>query len=336
MDAFEVNLKQIVWDLESRVNPDTENIKKNIQYIGLTTPLLVVGPDKNDKYYLIDGSRRFNALKELSIYNQKYKKVPVTRIAKKVGKKIDREKIRFHLHNTPKTITGAEEQSAIEHIQEAGNYSDEEVIEIIQPKPARIKRMKKSREIDKHLRDEVSKKRASQHALEVIYNMALSKNQFGRLYNSLLNRKITGTDADALKKLDKDVLFDELSEQQKSKAIRKVLNQSRFTNKEARLIILSELMKENPNDYTSDSYEWINYLIRTMDKIEEMIHPDIQMQVTDLQKARFRSALTNLNNSLSWTWEKPYKNDQSRGNINETLDSLTSEETEKGYKFRMH
>ncbi len=199
-----------------------------------------------------------------------------------------------------------------------------------------MKRMKKSREIDKNLNNEVAKKRASQHALEVIVNMSISKKQFTSLYNLLLNRKITGIDADALKKLDKDALFDDLTNLQKSRAIKKVLDQSRFTDREARLIILAELMKEKPNYYSENSFEWINYLARTLTELTEIIHPDIQSNATEMQREHLRSSLSRLTNSLSWTWKQEYKADDSNQEVNRALDKLTSEETQKGYRFRLH
>lgn len=336
MDTFEVRLNQIVWDLESRINPDIEGLKKSILKIGLITPITVVGPDKNNMYYLIDGCRRHRALKELSISNRKYNKVQVTRITKKIETKLERETLRFHLNNTSKKIIGAEEQSAIEYIQSTGNYSDEELIKIAQPKPARVKRMKKSREISKDLRNEVAKKRASQHALEVIVNMSISKKQSSKLYKLLLDRKITGIDADALKKLDNDDFFDDLTDMQKSNAIKKVLAQSRFTDREARLIILSELMKYTPNDYNENSFEWINYLARTLKEIREMIHPDIQSDATDIQKEHLRSELSHLTKLLSWTWNQEYIENKSNQKSNRALDELISEETQKGYRFRLH
>ncbi|CQR46593.1 ParB-like nuclease domain protein [Paraliobacillus sp. PM-2] len=337
MGTIEVRLEQIVLDLESRINSDTEGLKKSIQKYGLITPLTVFGPDKNNNYYLIKGYRRYDVLKELSVSNHEYKEVPVNIISKKIDTKLERQTLRFHLNNTSKKTNGAEEQSAIDYIQNTGNYSDEELIEIAQPKPARVKRMKKSREIDKNLRHEIAKKRGSQHALEVIVNMPIPKKQFSRLYNLLLNRKITGIDADALKKLDKDELFDDLSDQQKSSAIKKVLAQSRFTDREARLIILAELMKDKSTDYSENSFELINYLARSLGDLTEMIHPDIRSDATDIQREQLRSGISGLTNSLSWTWKQEYKENDSNQQFYRTqIDELTSEETTKGYRFRLH
>ncbi|WP_042221755.1 ParB/RepB/Spo0J family partition protein [Oceanobacillus manasiensis] len=338
MDILEVSLDQIVWDLENRFHPDITSLKENIQQVGLLTPLYVVGPDKQGKYYLIDGFRRYTALKEITLYNQKSKIVKVLRLKEIVGTKLERETLRFHLHNTSKRIIGAEIQNAIETIQEAGHYSDEEVIEVVQPKPSQIKRMKKAREIDKSLRDEVAAKRASQHSLGVIYNMSIPAKQFSRLYDLLLDRKLTGTDGDALNKLDKHPLFQELTDVQKSRSINKTLQQARFTNKEAELIILSEIMKEAPNDYMDNSWHWINYLTSSLTEISSYIHPDIELSATNLQKQQFRTALLNLNNLLDWTWNHNYKENRSGDESNKSFLNLdlTSEETQTGYKFRFH
>ena len=336
MDILEIRLDQIVWDLESRVHLDIKGMKKNIQQVGLLTPLYVVGPDKQNKYYLIDGLRRYDALKELARDNRKFRKIKVLRYRENVGTKLDRDTLRFHLHNNSKKIIGAEVLKAIENIQEAGQYSDEEVIEVVQPKPSHIKRMKKSREIDKKLRDEVSKKRASQHALEVIYNMKIPTKQFLKLYHLLLGRKLIIADADALMKLDKQPLFEELTNEQKSNAINKTLEQARFTNKEAKLIILSEIMKDAPNDYTDNTVDWINYLARSLTEITSMIHPEIEHSANNLQREQLRAAQSKLNNLLSWTWNHEYKSNRSDNELNKSFMDLTSEETQTGYKFRLH
>lgn len=336
MDILEVRLCQIVWDLESRNHLDIKSMKKSIQQVGLLNPLYVVGPDKQNKYYLIKGSRRYAALKALARYNPKFKIIKVLRFRDNIGTKLERKTLRFHLHNTSKKIIGPEAQTAIENIQEAGHYSDEEVIELIQPKPSHIRRMKISREIDKSLRDEVSKKRASQHALEVIYNMAIPTKHFSKLYHLLLDRKLTGTDADALKKLDNHHLFEELTDVQKSKAINKTLQQARFTKQEAELIILSEIMKDAPNDYTDNTLDWINYLARSLTEITSYIHPDIEHSANYLQKEQFRSTLSKLNNLLDWTWDHEYKDNRPDDKLKKSFIDLTSEETQTGYKFRLH
>ncbi|QQZ09424.1 ParB/RepB/Spo0J family partition protein [Heyndrickxia vini] len=336
MDILEVHLDQIVWDLESRVHLDITSMKENIQKVGLLTPLYVVGPDKHNKYFLIDGSRRYAALKALALYNQKFKNVKVIRYNENIGTKLEREILRFHLHNTSKKIIGAEVQTAIENIQETGQYSDEKVIEVVQPKPSHIKRMKRSQKIDKNLRDEVSENRASQHALEVIYNMAISTKQFSKLYHLLLNRKLTGTDADALKKLDSHPLFSDLTDEQKSNVINKTLEQARFTNKEAMLIILSEIMKDTPNDYSESALDWINYLARSLDEIASMIHSDIELLANNLQREQLRATLSKLNKLLSWTWNHESQKNKSSNELNKSYPNLISEETQTGYKFRLH
>ncbi|MFD2627573.1 hypothetical protein [Oceanobacillus kapialis] len=208
----------------------------------------------------------------------------------------------------------------------------------MQPKQSQINRMKKIREFDKSLRDEVSAKRASQHALEVIYNMSIPTKQFSRLYGLLVDRKLTGTDGDALKKLDKHPLFQELRYVQKSRAINKTLQQARFTNKEAELIILSEIMKEAPNDSIDNTWHWINYLARSLNEISSYIHPDIKLSANDRQIQQLRTALSNLNNLLDWTWSHNYKENRSDDELNKSFVDLdlTSEETQTGYKFRFH
>ncbi|MFD2627574.1 ParB N-terminal domain-containing protein [Oceanobacillus kapialis] len=120
MDILEVYLDQLVWDLENRFHPDIKILKENIQREGLLTPLYVVGPDKEEKYYLIDGFRRYSALKEVALYNGDFKIIKVLRLKETVGTKLERETLRFHLHNTSKRIIGAEVQNVIETIKKQG------------------------------------------------------------------------------------------------------------------------------------------------------------------------------------------------------------------------
>ncbi len=197
--------------------------------------------------------------------------------------------------------------------------------------------MKSSREIDKSLRDEVSKKRASQHALEVIHNMAIPAQQFSKLYQLLLDLKLKITDANALNKLNKHPLFEKLTDVQKSKAINKTLEQSRFMDKEAELIILSELMNGFPKDYRDNTLNWINYLVQSLIEITSYIHPNIEHSANNLQRKQFRATLSKLNNHLSWVWNHEYKENKSCNELNKSLIGLTtSEETQTGYKFRLY
>ena len=56
-----------------------------------------------------------------------------------------------------------------------------------------------------------------------------------------------------------------------------------------------------------------------------------------MQREQLRSGISGLTNSLSWTWKQEYKeNDSNQQFYRAQLDELTSEETKKGYRFRLH
>jgi ParB-like chromosome segregation protein Spo0J len=326
-----IRLDQITWDLQERINPDLENLKKSIESFGLIDPLIVEGPNEEDKYYLIHGYRRYLVLKQL----KKKDSLISVRVIGKPTSKLERETKRFHIQNTSKKIIGAEEQFLIEQIQKEGNYTDEDIVQLLNPKKNRIKRMKKSRSIDEKLRKEVAKARGSQHALEVIYSLDISEKERNRLYRYLLNRTLTGDHADALWRVHNHELFSDLNDYQKSEVINRTLRQTKFTKREAELLIITELMKVNPNLYQEYAPSWINYVCHVLEEYTQFIHPDLKNYANEFQRKRLRSSLGKLNHLLSWTWKRGYGEEASDIRTDNRY-AYETENTEKGYRFRRH
>ena len=328
----EIPLEKIKWDLRERVNTDKiKRLKHSLRKYGILSPILVEGPDKEGNYYLIDGYLRLEAWKGLTALPRK---IPC-RIMGPPSNKLNRSKLRFHLHNTANKIIGHEEQRAIEDIQSEGGYTDEEIIEQLNPKKNRIKRMKISREIDENLREKVAKIRGSQHALETIMFMDVSEKIRKNLLDKLLKKEVTGEHADALLKVSKNDMFLDLNEEQKLHVIMNALNQSRFTKEEAQLLLLIEHMKSGNKEYNTYSSDWLKYLCSTFEELISYVHQDLQEMTSDKYRSRLRDVLGKLNSQFDWVWNAPYKEERKKMQmiVNNTY---KTENTQSGYRFRKH
>jgi ParB-like chromosome segregation protein Spo0J len=331
MNICKVKLGQIIKDKNVRINIDTSSLRESIMQRGLLTPLLVEGPNEDDKYYLCDGYRRYEVLKELFGMQENVHVYVIGPISSTHEREIER----FHMHNTSKKMIGIEEQFMIESIQKRGQYSHDQVVKVLNPKKHRIKRMEKSSSIDEEYRKEIAKVRGSQHALEVIFDMEISDDEWRRLYNLLLTRKLTGEHADALKRLSKHRLFNSLDDEQKSFVIKQVIRQAKFTSAEAELIVLSELMRTRPKEHASLVIDWIDYLCQVFEETAYYLHDDIKEYANEFQRSRLRSAFTKLNRLLSWTWSER-REKESNGNKCSNDKEYVKEQTKSGYKFRKH
>lgn len=332
MEPKSVHRDQLIWDLEGRVNPDIESLKKSIIDLGIISPLIVEGPNEDNKYFIIDGHRRYLVLKQL---RNESLLVPI-RIIGCPSNKLERKKKRFQLQNTTKKIIGAEEEFLIEDIQNEGNYTDNEVIQVLNPKKNRIKRMEKRRSVDKKLRQEVAVARGSQHALEILYSLDISEIEREKLYQLLISRHLTGVHADALLKVHKQELFTNLDDKQKAVVMNRAFKHAKFDNEKANLIVLTELMKSNPTLYNTCVTDWINYVCETLEEYTEFIHPNFKNHSSEFQKKHLRSSLTKLNNLLDWTWDQRYKNEKQEKQSISHSSFGDIFNTKKGYIFKKH
>ncbi|PLT28196.1 ParB/Srx family N-terminal domain-containing protein [Peribacillus deserti] len=332
MTVREVYLENLIWDLNDRINPDLSSMEASMNQLGLLSPLTVEGPNDEGFYYLIDGYRRYLVLRKKGIPNQT---IPVNIVSIPTSR-LERQTKRFHMHNTAKKIIGAEEQFEIDDIQLKGLLTDQEMIDLLKPKKHRVKRMEKSLSIDPQKREEVAKVRGSQHALEVLYSLDITDTLRSELYRMILNRGMTGEHGDALKKIGRHQLFASLYEPQKNRAIDQTMNQARFTNKEAELILLSEIMKDNPGAEPLYINQWLTYLIRMMEELSNSIHDDVSMYVTEIQKKQLASLLGKIISQLNWVWERPYESDMEKAAPLDYVPSFYTETTETGFRIRKH
>ncbi|NQX63739.1 ParB N-terminal domain-containing protein [Paenibacillus qinlingensis] len=318
-------VKNILIDIRRRINLDTISLEQDIRNHGLKVPLDVEGPDENNNYYLINGDRRLEAWKNVRINE------PIeVKVVRGLTSRLERNKERLQMHLDIKPMPGVDFQILIEDILKESGMSDGDLAKELRRDKRRIRKYKPGSEVPDNVREEVAKVRGSQDMLEVIYALNIDVDFKQRLYKSLLSRKLTGDHATAVKRLVSSSVYGRLNEHQRVRALEEALQQATFTKVEAELVVLSELMRTKPSDHQDKFNTWMSNILNNMGKLEDYLHPDLELLVSPLQKKQLAKAVGEINKAVLWIWKDNKKSDQSSF---ETELEILRESTDTGYRY---
>ncbi|MFE4523719.1 hypothetical protein ACFRCQ_16660 [Cytobacillus firmus] len=284
---MQIPLNKIRCDIRGRTNKDVAELSRNLLAFGQLEPLLVEGPDENGDYFLIHGYLRYLAMLE----NKKpFNQVKCT-ISSGITSQENRNTLRLVLISNGKKVTGLDQQLVYEEIK------DNETRDLLIPKNKR-RRMKKGDQVPQDVRIEYEKKRRSQDALAIIYELKGLGSYRNQLLAMLKQGKITTIHADAIKRIVSNSMYENLTQKQKITVIEKARKTAKFTGNQAGFLIFEEMMKQNP--LKENVGNWIEYICDEMEQVAELIHDDLQLLTTDIQKRKLTKKLQQLTNRLDW------------------------------------
>lgn len=320
-----VALKEIKCDITTRTHPDDERLCNSIKIYGIKEPLRVEGPDREGRYYVVDGYRRWNALKKLKKGSFL---VPVITSGECTTVQ-QRNIARYNLQNTSKRVTGMDNTFLVEEIIKQGDMEFEEIRIILNLTRAQMNKIKKSLAITEAKRQAVAQVRGSKEALEIIEFLPISAEIRSWLFDLLLERKLTGEGAKAIKKVARIDVFSWLSEEQKRKLIEDTLRSYKFDDDKAYYLVIEELMRENPRQHGEMIDEWINYICKEADRLNRLIDPDLKNMIN-------REILQKLQRSLSKPYIKIYKSKNMKDVPQKKMGRMFEQkDTSKGFTIYM-
>lgn len=233
-------------------------MSKSILSEGLINPIIVEGPDVKGVYYIIDGARRFKALKKMD------KLFPYVdcNVIREITSKQKRNEKRLQLTLTEKNATMLEKQEMYNDFDELGKGT--------LPNDAKRK-FERGTHIPKEIREKTAEAMASKEAMEVIHSLKINEDFRASLYERLWNREIKSIHAKAFKQVMKFPLFTESSEEIKQEVINRVIKDAEFTYEKAGLIIEKTVMIHDPKMWRND--DWIIYNCREIQKQINQVNP---------------------------------------------------------------
>jgi hypothetical protein len=269
MEVITIPIEKIIVDVQPRINSDIDELTNNIKKNGLLEPLMVEGPDLDGNYYLIHGVRRYEALKVLKKTDNKYEKVQCIKKGS-VTTREKREALRLLL-----AVPGKKQNKT--EFQIMFNNTDPELISDSIPKH-KVRKIEKGMEIPEHERIKCAKKRASQEALCMLYKLACDGQFMEYLKEKLWQRKINVEHATAFKKLMNCKYYKDINNRQKRLIIEKTLKQARFEQKDGDIIVIGQLMQDDPRPEMADW--WINYVCDEISKNLKLVHTNLRTMVS--------------------------------------------------------
>ncbi|PWW26637.1 ParB-like nuclease family protein [Cytobacillus oceanisediminis] len=292
---MEIPISKIQCDIIGRTNKDVTELSRNLTAFGQLEPVLVEGPDENGDFFLIHGYRRYLAMLE---NKSKFNKIKCT-VNSGITSQENRNALRLILISNGKKTTGLDQQLVYEEIKNNENCT------ALIPK-SKKRRMEKGNQVPQEDRIKYEIKRRSQDALALIYELKELGHYRSQLLEMLYQGKITTIHADAIKRVVSHSRYDNLNLNQKITVIEKARKTAKFTNNEAGFLIFEEMMKQNPQKENVGN--WIEYICDEMERISELIHEDLQLLTTEIQKRKLRKSLQHLTNRLDWVFIKEQYN----------------------------
>jgi len=314
---LEIPIEKIICDIKGRTNEDTSGLYKSLNEFGQIDPILVEGPDGEGNYYLIHGFLRLMAMSQ---NKNKFKMVKCICYGEMTTTE-NRNAVRLLLVSNSKKTTGLDEQLIYEELQ------DIEERESLFPSYKK-RRMKKGSNVPQEDRIKYGKKRRSQDALALLYDLEGLGSYKSMLLESLYDGEITTIHSDAIKRVIKQPMYKQLKENQKITVIEQVKKSAKFTDEKAKFLIFEQLMKQSLDKTNLNN--WIEYICDEIDNVTDLVNDEIKLLGNDLHKIKLKKSLDKLNEKLKWlndndTQQKTQKNQKEQKSSLFKVDRIENE-----------
>lgn len=285
-EIINIPINKILCDIEGRINCDNKELMQALLDIGQIEPLTVEGPDNYGNYYLIHGYRRLEAMKSCP------EEFPVINclLLQALTSTKERNALRLLMAAPSKRTINVEYQKMVDAIDDPNIYRKLSY--------SRRKRIQKGKEIPEEQRILAAKKRLSQEALIVIYNLDCDEEYLVELMERYFNGEIIGEHASAINKLTSSYFYGRLKEQPKHCAIEEAIRLAKFDKQDANLIILREIMRENPHPDLANY--WIEYICDEIENNLDVINPSLENMINNNSKERIESLLRTFKAKFAW------------------------------------
>jgi len=232
-----IKLKDIVVEFSSRPSLFDEKLITDIKENGLKVPILVEGPDQNGKFYIVDGNRRFKSIESLG-----YRSIFCT--IDSLTDEVSRGLKRLGLHFRSKKKTGYNLEREILFLIDKG-LSDVEIAHKVNVAVQTVRRHLKSKSVPLALKKAAEENKVGKDNITRIYTME----QFPQPIHSILildclNKKIKTNEVNAIWKLARIPLLQDLNIKSVEHCINLSIEKAVFSNEDAEKTIFLEAIKD--------------------------------------------------------------------------------------------
>lgn len=283
-----IPLEHIKLEDGFRKNLEDFNLAANIKEHGLIEPLIVEEKNSNC-FILVEGYRRFWALKHLNI--------PV--IACKVEKltsKDSRVLKRLRIELKSKKKTGYEVERMISFLLDDG-YTEDDIAKQCNIQKKTLKKYINGKDVNTHWKIRAEQSGAGIHGLTEIHHLTNihpeNKEYVADIY---IKRKINANNVESIKKLTKLDEFNKYSKDLQRNCINDMIDDESLNNERLKDIVFTRLLKQQ---YTPSVHQYVfDKVLRLFDKLIDSCCHNFVNHLTPVQKKDLQRKIKIISNKI--------------------------------------
>lgn len=234
-----IRLSDIKLEDSFRTISDDPTMALSASKRGLEEALVVEGPDDEQKFTLVHGYIRYQALISAEELEATCMVQPCTDTTQRILKRLRKES---HTHKR----TGYELERMIHALLAAG-LSEQEIAVKTDVRLATVRRYIKTKDIDNDLRSMAGKTGASREGLSKLWRSRhlIKSNTMENLLSRFVKKEgIKGSDVDSILKVAKVRQFDDLPESAQEQCVNHAVAETKFTSKKAKEIVYEQVIQK--------------------------------------------------------------------------------------------
>ncbi|PGZ61862.1 chromosome partitioning protein ParB [Bacillus cereus] len=283
-----IPLEHIKLEDEFRKNLEDFSLATNIKEHGLIEPLIV--EEKNsDCFILVEGYRRFWALKHLNI-------PVITCKVEKLTSKDSRVLKRLRIELKSKKKTGYEVERMISFLLDDG-YTEDDIAKQCNIQKKTLKKYINGKDVSTHWKSRAEQSRAGIHGLTEIHHLTNihpeNKEYVADIY---IKRKINANNVESIKTLTKLDEFNKSSKIFQRDCINDMIGDENLNNERPKDIVFTRSLKQQ---YTLSVHQYVfDKVLRLFDKVIDSCCPNFVNHLTPVQKQDLQRKIKIISNKI--------------------------------------
>ncbi|PGU01353.1 MULTISPECIES: ParB/RepB/Spo0J family partition protein [Bacillus cereus group] len=283
-----IPLEHIKLEDEFRKNLEDFNLATSIKQNGLIEPLIVEEKNSNC-FILVEGYRRFWALKHLN--------VPlVTCKVEKLTSKDSRVLKRLRVELKSKKKTGYEVERMISFLLDDG-YTEEDIAKQCNIQKKTVKKYINGKAVNTQWKIRAEQSGAGIHGLTEIHHLTNihpeNKEYVADIY---IKRKINANNVESIKKLTKLDEFNKYSKDLQRNCINDMIDDESLNNERLKDIVFTRLLKQQ---YTPSVHQYVfDKVLRLFDKLIDSCCHNFVNHLTPVQKKDLQRKIKIISNKI--------------------------------------
>ncbi|QWH16425.1 chromosome partitioning protein ParB [Bacillus mycoides] len=288
MKFTNIPLEHIKLEDEFRKNLEDFSLATSIKQNGLIEPLIVEEKNSNC-FILVEGYRRFWALKHLN--------VPfVTCKVEKLTSKDSRVLNRLRIELKHKKKTGYEVERMISFLLDDG-YTEEDIAKQCNIQKKTVKKYINGKDVNTHWKIRAEQSGAGIHGLtEIHYLTNIHPENKEYVADIYIKRKINANNVESIKKLTKLDEFNKSSKDLQRNCINDMIDDESLNNERLKDIVFTRLLKQQ---YTLSVHQYVfDKVLHLFDKLIDICCHNFVNHLTPIQKKDLQRKIKIISNKI--------------------------------------